>query len=117
MSCEIKKQKIKMTRGDTLKIQISLYKNDEIYTPNEEDQIRFALKRNIINDDNSGYIDDEPLILKTVPNDTMILKLDPEDTKQLPFGTYVYDMQITFSDGSVDTFITPTEFELTPEVD
>ena len=46
----------------------------------------------------------------------MILELEPNDTKTLDFGSYVYDVQITFADGRVDTFITEAVFKLTPEV-
>jgi hypothetical protein len=46
----------------------------------------------------------------------MILELDPEDTKPLPFGSYTYDIEITFANGIVDTFICEARFILTPEV-
>ena len=61
-------------------------------------QIRFALKR--------SYNDSEVLIYKEIPYDTMILRVDSEDTKELQQpGVYVYDIQITFTDGTVSTFI------------
>lgn len=44
----------------------------------------------------------------------MILELEPSDTKTFDFGTYVYDIQITFSDGTVDTFITEASLKITP---
>lgn len=47
----------------------------------------------------------------------MLLVLEPEDTKTLPFGKYVYDIQITYADGKVDTFITKGRLRLTEEVD
>ena len=40
-----------------------------------------------------------------------------EDTKNLDFGTYVYDLQITFADGTVDTFISKSILKLEEEVD
>jgi uncharacterized membrane protein YkoI len=46
----------------------------------------------------------------------MILELEPSDTKILDFGSYVYDIEITFKDGTVDTFITEANFKITPEV-
>ena len=55
--------------------------------------------------------------MKDIPSDTMLLVLEPEDTKTLPFGKYVYDIQITYADGKVDTFITKGRLRLTEEVD
>ena len=45
------------------------------------------------------------LINKVIPNDTLELHLEPEDTKKYNFGDYVYDIQITFANGDVYTFI------------
>ena len=46
----------------------------------------------------------------------MILTLNPEDTKHLPFGKYVYDIELTKATGEVDTFITKAILKLTEEV-
>lgn len=51
-----------------------------------------------------------------IPTSTMILHLDPEDTKDLGFGEYVYDVELTFANGDVDTFINNAKFILAPEV-
>ena len=107
--------KIKLTRGDTLRLEVVILRNNEVYVPTENDSIRFAMKRNTINGAKTGYIDKEPLILKTIPYDTLILQLDPEDTKPFSFDTYAYDIEITFEDGTVDTFVKST-ITLTPEV-
>lgn len=107
---KVSNTKITMTRGDTCKIQLFLSNdNGEPYTPDENDVIRFAAK--------SSYSDQEPVIYITIPNDTLLLEIRPEDTKELPFGTYVYDMQITFADGSIDTFITKGMLKIEEEVD
>lgn len=110
---------ITLTRGDTLKCTIVLTDDEsgEAYVPVEGDSIRFALKRDKMNSKKTNYSDEEPLIRKNIPIDSLFLQLDPEDTKNLPFGTYVYDIEITFTDGTVDTFITTKKFTLTPEVD
>ena len=97
---EIKKNNaIAMTRGDTLVTRVSILDMDgNEYVPVETDKIRFALKR--------SYNDSEVLIYKEIPYDTMILRVDSEDTKELQQpGVYVYDIQITFTDGTVSTFI------------
>ena len=109
MSASINGTTISLTRGDTLKLNIILERGDETYVPDPEDTIRFALKKRI------G--DNEPLlILKGVPIDTLILKLDPEDTKELDYGTYKYDLELTTADGEVVTFIGPADFIITEEV-
>lgn len=117
MSSSIKKNRITLTRGDTFRAKLTLKdKNGEEYTPEEGDKIRFALKHPEKNLDDSEYVDRYPIIVKEVPIDTLIFKLDPEDTKDLGFGTYVYDMELTYANGDVDTFITECKFILTGEV-
>ncbi len=51
-----------------------------------------------------------------IPNDTLILRLESEDTAELPFGRYNYDIQLRMEDGTVDTFISDI-LDLLPEVD
>ena len=58
----------------------------------------------------------DPVIVKTIPNDTQVLSLAPADTKDLGFGLYDYDVEITLADGTVDTFISAAPFKLTKEV-
>lgn len=112
---------ITLTRGDTLRLQVEILKDDEVYTPKDGDSVRFALKHNkFTSKDKWGtneFVEDEALIVKPIPNETLVLKLDPEDTKGLGFGSYRYDIEITFEDGTVDTFIANAPFKLTPEVD
>lgn len=111
MSVKINGTSITMTRGDTLKVIISIETEDgSVYDPVEGDSIRFALKTN--------YRQEEPLILKDIPLDTMLLHLTPEDTKSLAMPkTYVYDIQITHPNGDVDTFIDKAQLTLTEEVE
>lgn len=109
MSYSVTKTSITLTRGDTFKAKVEITdSNGAKYNPEPTDHVRFAMKKT--------YADAEPLILKDIPVDTMILKLDPEDTKDLAFGTYVYDIQLTNGYGEVDTFITKAEIKLTEEV-
>jgi hypothetical protein len=92
MASSVSGTSITLTRGDTLRIKINITLNDEEYIPVEGDSIRFALKHSTLNAKKTDYQDTEPLILKTVPINTMILELEPSDTKNLDFGSYVYDM-------------------------
>lgn len=111
MSCIIKRNSISLTRGDTAKITLSLStkaSTEEDYIPEEGDSIRFAMKRKVS--------DSSPVLTKEIPTDTMLLQIDPDDTKNLEFGSYVYDIQVTFADGTVDTVIFST-LDLWEEVD
>lgn len=92
---------ITLTRGDSLPLQLkNLRKNDQPYTPDPEDSIRFAMKRKYKDPDT------EVILVKDISPDTLILNIEPEDTKELPMGkTFVYDIQITDKYGFVSTFI------------
>lgn len=117
MASSINGTAITMTRGDTLRVQVNIQRDGESYTPAAGDAVRFALKRARYKNSGGNFCDDEPLLRKDIPTDTMLLELAPEDTKPLRFGKYVYDIQITFADGTVDTFIPTADFLLTPEVE
>ena len=108
--------KIYLTRGDTFYSTITMTRNGEEYTPQEGDSLRFVLKRADMVNNRSAYKDARPLIDIPIPIETCILKIEPEHTKPLKFGNYVYDIEITFENGDVDTFINNAEFELIPEV-
>ncbi len=109
MSYAINGTTITLTRGDTFRANLSITDSNGLpYIPKDTDHIRFAMKRN--------YTEGEPLILKEIPSDSLLLVLEPEDTKGLPFGNYVYDIQLTDSFGIVDTFITKARLSLTEEV-
>lgn len=100
MSYNVCGTKIWLTRGDTFKAKVEIFDcedSEEQYIPQPGDEIRFAVKRQW----NSSDI----LISKIIPIDTMILELEPEDTKPLRFRPYVYDIQLTYANGDVDTFI------------
>lgn len=119
MAYKIEDTKVFLTRGDTFQATITIYKDDtesEVYTPEEGDVIRFALKRSKMNSGNREFVDKTPLILKEIPIDTLILEIEPEDTKNLDFGTYTYDIELTTTDGIVSTFIADATLVLTPEV-
>ena len=110
MSYSVTNTSIRLTRGDTLKLKLNIFSSDgEPYKPVEGDVIRFAMKK--------SYYDTEPLISRVIPNDTLILQLNPNDTKPLDFGKYVYDIELTNEYGEVDTFITKASIRLTEEVE
>ena len=111
MSYTVKKTSITLTRGDTFKAQISITDKDgNPYEIQAGDSVRFAMKKHYTDPDS------EVLINKQIPTDTLVLVLEPSDTKDLPFGDYVYDIQLTTSSGDIDTFITKATLTLTEEV-
>lgn len=101
--------KIALTRGDTLfsKLMI-LSPSGDIYKPNETDVLTFSMKK--------SAKDEEPLVTKTIPTDTMELVLDSKDTLDLPFGKYVYDICLTTEEGIVETVVPKSDLVLTEEV-
>ena len=110
MAVNISGTTIKMTRGDTLRAVLTL-KDEEgnIYTPVVGDTIRFAMKKN--------YNDSSPILEIPIANDDLELWIKPEDTKNLPQpSSYVYDIEITYANGDVDTFIEKAKLMLTEEV-
>lgn len=109
MSYSVDGTKITMTRGDTVRIQVAIDIDGEEYTPAEGDAVRFAAKK--------AWTDEDPCILIDIPTDTLVLTINPEDTKQLEFGAYNYDLQITFANGDVATFVTKAKLKLEEEAD
>ena len=109
MSYSVKGTNITMTRGDTFSADICVYQpNGKPYNLVEGDAIQFAMKK--------SAKDTTVLILKDIPIKTMKLVLNPDDTKELDFGTYVYDIQLQKATGEVYTFITTSYLTLTEEV-
>lgn len=98
-----------MTRGDTLCAELSLAQIDggEEYVPGSGDVITFEMKR-------FPYDSGEPDLSKTVDNESLILRLSPDDTESLPYGEYAYKCIITYEDGNVDTFIDGVTLNLVP---
>lgn len=100
---------IYITRGDTGIFTISLIDGDgNPYVPEPEDTIRFAMAKKF----GAGA---DVLVNKSFPADTLTLELEPEDTKNLAFGDYVYDIELTDADGHVSTVII-AKITLTKEV-
>lgn len=102
---------ITLTRGDSAKIALDLeYNNGDPYKPQAGDVIRFALKKTY-----SDIL--PPLLLINIPTDSLILHISAAESKQLAYGQYKYDIQITTANGDVDTFIDRATFIVTEEVD
>ena len=99
-----------LTRGDTLSTTLVLrYADGTPYEPVEGDTIRFACKEN--------YDDEECLIEKNIPIDTMNLVIEPSDTAGLEQPmTLVYDIELSTIGGYVMTVINKGKLNITEEV-
>lgn len=99
---------IKLTRGDTARIAITINNllNQE-YSIGKEDSLTLTIKKKVK--------DVEPLLQKIVKG-TTLFHIKPEDTNNCSFGKYVYDVQLTLSNGDVYTIIEPSSFVILSEV-
>ena len=103
---------IYVTKGDTVDLSINITNKDgEPYEPNPDDSIRFALKKK--------YTDENTLIFKEISVNDLRLRIESQETKELSVrdSPYVYDIQLTMPDGTVDTFIDREKMYITEEVD
>ena len=98
---------IYLVQGDTLQTLITLkYPDGSIYEPEEGDKLRFALKMEID--------DENPIIVKEIPTDTMTLELTSEET-DLEVGNYIYDIELSIGD-YVNTVIPNAKMIIVSEV-
>lgn len=88
MSYAIDGFNITLTRGDALSVRLPLSLDGNEYVLQQGDVVRFAI--------NTADHEDTPILVKEL--DGYVLTLDPEDTKNLDFGTYLYDVEITFAE-------------------
>lgn len=101
----IDRNEIILTRGDSVEFDIELLNADgSSYDIQEFDTIEFTVKKNVYSTNT--------LIHKVGSH----INIEPYDTAGMSYGDYVYDVQVTFQDGSVDTVIPPTRFRIMSEV-
>lgn len=105
------KNYIRLTRGDTMTMDVALYQivppvppatepTREPYEVQPGDSIRFAISKGYVGE--TAY---ELMISKTIPNDTLRFTITSAESKLLDYREYNYDVEITHADGTVDTFI------------
>lgn len=94
-----------ITRGDTASFGITIKDaSGTEYTPQTGDIVTFTVKKSTKKE--------EALIQKT----GVSIALEHDDTAELKYGTYVYDVQLEYANGDIDTFIGPADFVITEEV-
>ena len=105
-----KNYNIELTRGDTGLFTVYLVdENRDPYTPSQGSSMRFAMSKKY------GSSRSECIIVKDIPIDTMTLEIEPDDTKDVPFGDYLYDIELTDASGRVSTVVM-AKFKVTKEV-
>lgn len=78
---------IKITRGDSLNIQVELTDNNGYpYVPVEGDQVWFTVKKSAAAED--------VLIRKGISTETLNLEIVESDTRNLAFGDYKYEIEV-----------------------
>ena len=90
---------IYMTRGDSASFSLVIYNGKNIYTLQEGDNVVFTIRQIPKNTPTIPT----PLLNKVFGNNTIVL--NPNDASFLQYGQYKYDVQITFSDGGVNTIL------------
>lgn len=100
---------IRLTRGDTARFMITIndQSSNSVYSLADDDMLELTIKKNVK--------DIEPVLNKKVIG-TNEIHIEPTDTKSLSFRKYIYDVQLTTSDGDVYTVIEPSTFEIMKEV-
>lgn len=98
---------ILITRGDTATIDISIKdESDQEYTLQAGDKLLFSVKK--------LPIASNPVIEKTLTAKQLILSSD--DTDNLSFGVYKYDITLLTALGDICTFINCCDFIVGEEV-
>lgn len=100
---------VELTRGDTARLKVTVTNDNdgEEYTVQSGDTLTLSIKKKTK--------DSEALVAKTIKGSS-IFHIEPKDTSGLPFGSYVYDVELTTAEGDVYTVITPSNFKITEEV-
>lgn len=97
---------VELTRGDTAHFDVIITQPDgTAYEFAAGDSLKLTVKKDVNGD---------VLIQKAVENTE--IDLAPEDTKDLEFGAYVYDVELTTASGDVYTVVPCSRFTIGKEV-
>lgn len=102
----IENDKIYLTRGDSAGFSVKLYDGEEEYELQPGDQLTFTVRKTVYSP--------EIVIQKTLTD--IEVPIFPSDTNNLSFGDYVYDVQLNFANGDINTVIPPSLFQVMEEV-
>lgn len=103
---------IAMVRGDTESLTVRIFDDAGTQLNFEFGDTVYFTVREIIGDTTT-------IIQKVITGFTdgeAVVQIDPADTNDLFFKTYVYDIQWTKADGQVKTIVPASDFEILAEV-
>lgn len=109
---QITNSNMSMTRGDSESFTVFYTDASGINIPLVTgDTIYFTVK-------NSIYTKDTILqkVITEFNDGKAVIVITHIDTKDIPYGLYYYDIQLTKTDGTVTTIIPPSNFSITGEV-
>lgn len=101
-----------MIRGDSESITLSLKDGEAVTSFVPGDTVYFTVKR-------SSTVDEKALqktITEFNEDGNCIIEIAPNDTKDLEFRSYVYDIQLNRFDGTVTTIVPCSKFAVLREV-
>lgn len=98
---------IVLTRGDSAVLKLTVVDGEgQPYKIADNDTVIFTIKK---------HTTDKEAVLKKTLSDGQII-INPQDTENLEYGQYVYDVELTQGSGFVATVIPPTRFVVAEEV-
>lgn len=100
---------IRLTRGDTARLTIPITNSasNSEYIMQSGDVLFFTVKKSA---KDINYLFQKKVI------GANLIHIKPEDTDNLSFGKYKYDVQLTTASGDVYTVIEPSVFEIMEEI-
>ena len=103
---------ISMIRGDSQSIIVSVKDKDDNKVPLITGDMIYLTVKDSVNTE-------EKVLQKVVTqfeDGNATIEITPSDTNNIPFKTYVYDIQLNRADGTVNTIIPPSSFTIGSEV-
>ena len=98
---------IVLTRGDSAELVVSLTDNLGVpYEMASDDKLTFSMAKEV----------EGEIVLQKQAVGTNRFVFEPIDTSNLPFGKYIYDIELTTANGDVYTVIAPNNFVVGQEV-
>ena len=112
MSFSVVQNRIRLVRGDSAEIRLVICNRmtGEPFAPGKHDELTFTLKHSLT--------DEKPVLTKTLEQGirqegaACFLVFWPDDTRSLPCGRYIYDVELVRENGYTDTLIPPRPFFL-----
>ena len=103
---------ISMIRGDSQSVTVSVKDKDGNKVPLITGDIIYLTVQYNVNAE-------EKVLQKVITqfeDGNANIEITPNDTKDIPFNTYVYDIQLNRVDGTVSTIVPPSNFTIDREV-